>query len=370
MNVESILKTYDVDPVRGFLPAVDPINSLPTDYHAWEQAAAGMGEAPQSVRSVIDALPLLDPSPLLTSQPECHRAMLLLSVLGSSYVHAGDTPAVRIPESISRPWKAVADALGRPMIISHASIVLDNWAVEPDGDLRQPETLRTQTRFAGGADEDWFYLVTVSIEAVGAAILPDIIENRLALDSRNTSQVSRCLEKITDTVEQIRALLNRMEERCRPRVFYDSVRPYLSGWPKDGVIYEGVDDTPRCLFGGSAAQSSLLQSIDAAMGITHEDSRSQPFLLAMRDYMPPQHRAFIDWLEAGSTLREGAGNADASRAYDQAVDALDRFRRDHMAITARYITQQGDSDAQGTGGTEYGTFLRVTRRETRDQRLS
>ena len=369
MSLEDILSRHDVDPIRGFLPATDPIAALPGAFRCWEEAASSFGDDPPAARALIDSLPTLDPTPLLPERAACHRAMLLLSVLGSGYVHADDPPAARIPACISHPWKQVADELGRPMIISHASIVIDNWAIEPGGDLLRPETLRTQARFAGGSDEDWFYLVTVSIEAAGAAVMPTIVNTRLAMEQGDTATVANCLAHVTETVETIRRLLNRMEERCRPRVFYDCVRPYLSGWPGDGVIYEGVDETPQRLFGGSAAQSSLLQSIDAAMGITHEDSRSQPFLQAMRDYMPPPHRAFIEWLESGPTLQRGAEQAGCSRDYDQAMDALDVFRRDHMAITARYITQQGDADAEGTGGTEYGTFLRVTRRETTDQRM-
>ncbi|MEE2908080.1 MAG: hypothetical protein VX527_09655 [Planctomycetota bacterium] len=369
MTTNVVLKRHDVDPVRGFLPHVDPLEQLPESFAAWEQVAAAFGNDPIGTRVAIESMPVLDSEPLFADQGACHRAMLLLSVLGSGYVHAGESPAKSIPACVSIPWQQIAQHLGRPMIISHASIVIDNWAIEPGGDLIRPETLRTHARFAGGQDEDWFYLVTVSIEAAGAAVMPTIVEARLAMEQDTMGTVARCLDHVTETVDTIRTLLNRMEERCRPRVFYDSVRPYLSGWPKEGVIYEGVDDTPQCLFGGSAAQSSLLQAIDAAMGVTHEDNRSRHFLQAMRDYMPPPHRAFIEWLESGPSLQVGAQQANATEAYDRAIDALDQFRRDHMAITARYITQQGDETAEGTGGTEYGTFLRVTRKETTDQRL-
>ena len=369
MSIEAVLLKHDVDPTRGFLPRTNPLERLPAGYEDWERAAAVFGSDPQSARSTIESLPVLDPGPLLVDEDHCHRAMLLLSVLGSGYVHASEPPASTIPACISVPWKQVADQLERPMIISHASIVLDNWAIEDGGNLCDPETLRTHARFAGGEDEDWFYLVTVSIEAEGAAALPSIIEARLGLEHDDASAVPGCLERIVETVEVIRNLLNRMEEHCRPRVFYDHVRPYLSGWPKTGVRYEGVDETPLRLFGGSAAQSSLLQAIDAAMGVRHDDNRTQPFLQAMRDYMPPAHRSFLQWLEAGPTLKEGALQHGLSDAYDKAIEALDLFRRDHMAITSRYITQQGDDSAEGTGGTEYGTFLRVTRKETTDQRI-
>ena len=369
MDVEGILKHHDVDPTRGFLPAIDPPSSLPSAYEPWQKAAGMFMQDQRKARSIIEALPELDPQPLLNNPSTAGAAMLLLSVLGSGHVHAGESSATQVPACISRPWSRVAGALERPMIISHASIVLDNWSIRPGGELERPETLDTLVRFAGGRDEDWFYLVTVSIEAVGARVLPLMIRTRLSLEDGDHTLVLRCLEELAETVEAIRGLLNRMEEYCRPRIFYDHVRPYLSGWPEPGVVYEGVTDQPQRLFGGSAAQSSLLQSIDAAMGITHQDSRSRPFLQAMRDYMPPLHRDFIHWLESGPTLQDGARLAGESARYDEAIKSLDLFRRDHMAITARYITQQGDQQAEGTGGTEYGTFLRVTRKETTDQRL-
>ncbi|MBG84983.1 MAG: hypothetical protein CMJ40_10635 [Phycisphaerae bacterium] len=369
MNTLEVLATHDVDPTRGFLPAIDPIDALPDSHRVWEQTARIFDTGDSNPRESILAMPTLDASGLLDDDGATRRAMLLLSVIGSGYVQCGPLSDHRIPACISLPWKQVSDRLGRPMIVSHASIVLDNWGFLEGDDLTRPETLRTMARFAGGSDEDWFYLVTVSIEAIGASLIPTLVETRLAVDSGDASGVASCLDAVTTIIERIRAMLNRMEERCRPPVFYQSVRPYLSGWPEEGIIYDQVHSKPVRLFGGSAAQSSLLQAIDAAMGITHQDERSAYFLDAMRDYMPPSHRSFIEWFENGTTLRESAITEQARRSYDKAIDALDAFRRDHMAITARYITQQGDPSAQGTGGTEYGTFLRVTRRETTDQRL-
>ena len=369
MDTRRILTTYDVDHSRGFLPAEDPIESLPGKYEPWERVARIFGSDETTPRTIVRAMPTLNASDLLRDDAAVRRAMLLLSVIGSGYVHCGPGTDTTVPACVGIPWRQVAEKLGRPMIISHASIVLDNWAFEEGNDLTRPETLRTMARFAGGADEDWFYLVTVSIEAIGASLLPLIVKTRLEIDRGDLSGITDCLDAVTETIHRIRDMLDRMHERCRPGIFYEFVRPYLSGWPEGGVTYQDVDSTPVRLFGGSAAQSSLLQSIDAAMGITHHDERSSFFLNAMRDYMPPRHRAFIEWIERGGTLRESSVTAESRRSYDNAIEALDAFRRDHMAITARYITQQGNSDAQGTGGTEYGTFLRVTRRETTDQRL-
>ena len=60
-----------------------------------------------------------------------------------------------------------------------------------------------------------------------------------------------------------------MYEHCRADIFYHRVRPFLKGWPDDGIVYEGVNEEPKIFIGGSAAQSSLLQTLDAGLGITH-----------------------------------------------------------------------------------------------------
>ena len=258
------------------------------------------------------------------------------------------------------------------MIISHASIVLHNWRrISVNGPI-EPDNLRTLASFRGGPDEEWFYLVTAAIEAIGAQAIPCIIEAREAVQHDDPSNAARMLERVLETIDAITSMLRRMTERCRPAVFYHRIRPFLTGWPGDGIIYEGVSSEPRALHGGSAAQSSLLQSLDAALGVEHEHPRTSSFLRTMRQYMPPRHRAFVESLETGPSIRAFAReHGDVRDVYDACIDRLDVFRRTHMEITLQYITKQAPStsEARGTGGTDYADFLRRTRKETTDHRL-
>ncbi|MDG2292222.1 MAG: hypothetical protein P8L37_06155, partial [Phycisphaerales bacterium] len=180
------------------------------------------------------------------------------------------------------------------------------------------------------------------------------------------------LHVIAETIADMTMELVRMEERCSHAVFYHRVRPFLTGWAEPGLIYEGVSRDPVVLHGGSAAQSSLLNALDAALDVPHEHPGTRPFLQAMRKYMPPRHRKFIEHLEAGPSVREAsADNANTRAAFDRCIDALVHFRKTHQEITMRYITQQAPSTDQaiGTGGTEYADFLRRTRLETSQRRL-
>ena len=373
-RVEEILERCDVDPVRGFLPATDPLVRMPPRWSAWDRLGTDLPSliAVGEARTAIERLPVLDTDGI-RDESELRRAMLLLSVFGNTYVFCEPASALRLPAGLCRAWNDIATRLERPMIIAHASIVLHNWRrIDPSGPI-VAENLRTLQCFRGGPDEEWFYLLTAEIEAVGAEAIPSLGQIRLAIGQRRYGELHACLERTSETIHSMTRVLERMEERCRHAVFYRRIRPFLSGWPEPGVVYEGVDRQPRILHGGSAAQSSLLNAFDAALSVPHEHPRTQPFLQAMRHYMPPRHRRFLEWLESGTSLRDIVADDHAlSTRYDQCIDSLVRFRRTHQQITMRYITGQApDRDrAVGTGGTEYAEFLRRTRDETSDRRLN
>ena len=367
------LARFDVDPLRGFLPPEDPLVRLPQPWLAWEQLGFDLPEmiATRTARQAIGNLPTLDASSL-GSEQELRRAMLLLSVFGNAFVFSRSEIATRLPACLCLPWNDVAARLDRPMIISHASIVLHNWRrIDATGPIAA-ENLRTLQCFRGGPDEEWFYLLTAEIEATGAAALPALARIRLQLDAHDHDHVGSDLETIASTIDAMTTVLVRMEERCRHDVFYHRIRPFLSGWPEPGIVYEGLENDPITLHGGSAAQSSLLNALDAGLDVPHDHPRTRPFLQAMRHYMPPRHRAFLQWLEKGASLRDIVEHDGglASR-YDACIEQLVRFRRTHQEITIRYITKQAPapSQAMGTGGTEYADFLRRTRIETSDRRL-
>ena len=374
----NLLREYDVDPVRGFLPAADPLEVLPAGFEEWERVGrrvSGLLVAGQ-LRSTLEALPIPEVE-ALRRREELERAMLLLSVFGNAYVWAEEEPASTVPRAIAVPWCWVADELGRPPIISHASIVLRNWRrIDSDGPLNL-DNLETLQLFGGSPDEQWFYLIPAAMEAHGAQALVSIEGARSSVADKRLDALAHELETIGRIVEELTEILRRTPEKCDPYIFYKRVRPYLTGWPEPGIVYEGVSETPVKLAGGSAAQSSLFQAIDAALGISHEHEDSRPFLLAMRGHMPPKHRAFLETLDEGGPLLRAlvmehrSDHRELAKRYDDAVLALDSFRKTHFEMAVRYITRQAPEphEAKGTGGTELGTFLKKTREETKDKLL-
>jgi indoleamine 2,3-dioxygenase len=173
---------------------------------------------------------------------------------------------------------------------------------------------------------------------------------------------------VTSAISAATDALMAIEKWCDHHVFYHRVRPFLAGWPAPGIRFEGVDDRPRILAGGSAAQSSLIQAFDAGLGITHDAPSTSGFLGGMRRFMPAGHRRFLDDLRAGPSVREFAGadrDPEPVEAYDGAVRALTALRHKHIGIAARYVRRfERDDGGKGTGGSDFVHFLRTSKEET------
>jgi len=374
--ITELLKRFSVDQERGFLPNPDPFLALHPQFKVWDELGAAMPSllAKGDFRSAVENLPLIN-ADKFKDNSEVDRAMLLLSMFANAYISCGPDPVKKIPLVLAVPLTEVAKRSGRPPISSHASIVLNNWArINPKGPI-ELENIRTIQNFLGGQDEDWFFLTTVMIEYLGAPAISAILKGLEAAASCDNKNFVDSLENIGEAINNCTNVLDRIPEKCDPHIFYTQIRPFLAGWPEEGIIYEGVSDEPKVYIGGSAAQSSLLQSIDAAMGIFHPHSDSGPFLKKMRKYMPPAHRKFIEYLETQLTLKnyvEQNESCELNDALNRCINTLDGFRKKHMQIVVQYILDQvkNGENVIGTGGTDYVSFLSRTRAETSENLIS
>jgi indoleamine 2,3-dioxygenase len=375
MNVIDIkdLATYQVDSIRGFLPKSDPLKQLPREYEAWEQIALRIPVLLSTgrLRTKLDQLATLDPG-RLEGERQLQRALMLLSFLSSAYVWGGKEPAVAIPNGVASPLWIVAENLGQPPMLTYTSTALYNWSILDKNEPFELSNLAPLQLFLGERDEGWFYLVGPAIEARGASALTAIVEAQIAIADAQIDDLARCLKKIASTLTDMAEILSRIYEKCDPHYFYNRLRPLLAGWKAPGVVYKGVNETPQKFIGASAAQSSLLQAIDAGLSIKHYNKEARLFFLAMRRYMPPRHCSFIEAIEAGPSLREFALNHRQSHPmlcdlYNACIYAVERFRKKHIEIAADYISNQAPmtQEARGTGGSSFVSFLETGRLETR-----
>jgi indoleamine 2,3-dioxygenase len=378
-----------VHPERGFLPAPDPLRELPPGYAAWEDRARDLGRllVAGRARRAIEWMPLLDPAGL-HDEPSLRRAMLLLSFLGHAYVWGGSRPAARLPDVVAVPWAAVAERLGRPPVLSYASYALDNWRrLERDGPLELGNLALLQN-FAGGADEDWFVLVHVAIEAAAAPALGALGPAHEAAATEDVVKLGTQLEAVAGALRRMNGLLARLPEWCDPGVYYRRVRPWIHGWKDhpalaEGVVYDGVErfgGRPQRLRGETGAQSAIVPALDAALGVDHEEDPLRVYLAEMREYQPPAQRAFVAGLEAGPSVRECVTAhrevaPSLARAYDACLAELVGFRTLHLEYAARYVSEQRDAGAAnpvgiGTGGTPFLPYLKKHRDETSARRFA
>lgn len=99
-----------------------------------------------------------------------------------------------------------------------------------------------------------------------------------AVRSHDSAVVTSSLIEFASCIREIGKMLQRMDEQCSPKVFYDEIRPFLAGSKNmvlaglpNGVFYdEGVGRGEwRQFSGGSNAQSSLVQFFDVMLGVEH-----------------------------------------------------------------------------------------------------
>jgi len=359
---------------RGFLPTTDPLKQLPKAFSEWETIAAQLPKLlmTDQCRNRISSLPDF-PIHQLKSSAEHERAMLILSFLGHAFVWGALPHATQIPSNLAKPWCELGNILQRPAVLSYASYALHNWyRLDPKRPVELGNIALLQN-FFGGMDEEWFILIHIDIEAKIAPALQILLSAQDAAANNDLKQLLNDVLKIKTGLFAICETLDRMPEKCDPYIYYNRVRPYIHGWKNNpalpnGLIYDGVDhNQPKFFRGETGAQSTIIPSMDAVLGITHETDDLRVYLQEMRDYMPDEHRAFLSKLEQNKSIRDCVikhqeSHLDLREAYNTCVDLIVRFRMTHLKYAATYIHQQSqhvdNSTAVGTGGTPFMRYLK------------
>ena len=369
------LADFGVSPQTGFLP--ETALSEPSKLNAaWHALADSLPKKSLlgNIRVQIEALPPYQPD--AQTPPEVQ--MRTLSYLGHAYLWGQPETITRLPRSLAQPWVAVADAVGRPAILSYPSYCLFNFRKIDPAKPAFLGNVEIVQNFLGGADEDWFILIHVDIEARAAQALraiPDLLD---AADDGDDSGMKTGLREVRESLLAMNATMNRMPESCDPYIYYTRVRPYIFGTKNnpavpDGVMYEGCfDEKPQLYRGETGAQSGIVPALDALLGVSHEADPLKEYLLEMRGYMVPAHRRFVEAIEENSSLRERVATSpdgELREAYNACVHELFRFRARHLEYAATYIHKQAaqhhNSTAVGTGGTPFMEYLAKHRDETK-----
>lgn len=363
-------------PVRGFLPEIDPVSALPHGYELWDEIGDELPHllASGNARTSLEKLPLMGIDGLddLAHQ---ERAFGLLSVFGHAAVHESwrSASSTSVPKSIAVPWVALARKMNRLPVLAYASHGLNNWRrLNPSGPI-ELGNIAILRNFFGGLDENWFVATHVDIEASASPLICAAIDAQDAVASDDASRLQRSLETIGSTLEKMGRTLDRVRENCDPHIFFNRVQPFMQGMKK--VIYEGVAEfngIPQNHPGGSGAQSTVLPVVDAVLGVRHAPDALLSYLMELRRYMPAEHRELLAKIERRGTVNlyiSNCGNTALLDAYNQCIEALGRFRDQHLKISIDFIQRPAKQQASnrgehGTGGSPFVGYLEKHRKET------
>ncbi|KAJ8605491.1 hypothetical protein CTAYLR_000004 [Chrysophaeum taylorii] len=388
-EARQFLSQYGVSRERGFLlPDCDPLEAFPDERLAgWDRVASllpGLCAAAGVERAVAE-LPPIDPEIIdAASTPALERLNLVVSFLAHALVWFDGGSA--IPPILADPWIRVASRLGRPPILTYYSYNACNWRRL---DRRKGIELGNVCRllnFAGGLDEEWFSMVHVAIEAQAGVAIDACVRARIAARADDDRAVAAALGDLGATLRAMVATLNRMREGCDPYIYNRRVRIPMAGFTE--MPYG--DDERRTYLGETGAQSSVIPAIDAAIGLRCDDvggvdgaDALVPYLVTMRDYMPPRHAALIANLEQDDLdlrafcRRRGGGGGWRKRktasAFDDALSALVDFRALHLGLAHAYVRQwddRTDDQVTGTGGTLFMPYLRAHRDATKQHAIN
>ncbi|XP_033743734.1 indoleamine 2,3-dioxygenase 1-like [Pecten maximus] len=386
LSLKQIEEKFLVSTKTGFLIDCSMVK-FPECWSPFEEIAAHLKQyvEEKSIRRKIEELNghLCIPEDKL--QQLClHK---ILTFLTSGYVWQdgeNDVPK-RLPRCVAVPLTRVSDALGMKPILSYPSMILANWQKK---DMNGPfdfSNLNAMYQTPGGNGAEWFILTHVIIEQRFAPAIKAVIDAmKYSTEGQaDDAALVTALNVIPNVLSEMCETFKKINGGVEPAHFYDNLRIFYTGWGggkeplPEGLIYEGVyEDVPKPMKGGSAAQSTTLQVLDAALGIEHEGEEKE-FLDEVRDYMLKEHSDFCKYMRNESSVRnyvEHCENLDVKMAYNKCINAIQSFRKLHIHKVVQYVTTPSRRENRnmqveairetGTGSTPYLQFLNQINKDT------
>lgn len=351
-RVKYFQDTYDISEKYGFL--VDPNtipDILPRKFSEFRSVVDAIEDLDgQEFRDKVNALVKGKPQKYYTklaqklTTNEKKQIYSLFTFIAQKYVRCmgactQEDQVQKIPYEIGLIWYECAKEFNLPNVTSYSAVILNNCKLDESGKLV------SRHAFSGTSDELHFYKIHMDIEAYGANILNKMFYADLI--SSNKMAMIELLDNVTSSIKGIRTILLTMYAECKPEVFWTNVRIYLGGYTKDNGLPNGLCVTGTDLkfnfVGGSAAQSTLIQSFDIFLGVEHESEHGKKFLLDQRAYMPQKHQNFLSDLASiykGQSLKSMVidyNDEVVLNHYNMAVDALMEFRSSHYKLVHNYV---------------------------------
>jgi indoleamine 2,3-dioxygenase len=350
---------YTPDKIFGFLNASAEVTTLPADYAKIEQVAANLGDLLKdgTLRTAMNtAAPVQIPEGLTHGQYK--RLWTIYAMIASAYVFSiyETQNAAALPVSLASPLYALSQRLGMPPIMNYAAFVENNFRFTGEHDrMPRPEDFEPLFTFSSPQDgtthagEKWFIAVQAAAEKAIAPAITQIPAAQAALLSGDDATVIRALQEITTGLNGMTDIMMRLPERLDPALYERTPLQYVFSFK--GIHFDGVpavQGVPQIWRGESGGQSAVPRVLAAFLGIEQEPVD----MTALGEYMDPGHRAFVARLKTGPSVKSMLEQRPAlTAAYNDTIQALGHFRRNHGQIARQYVGP--DAFAPGPSGSHY-----------------
>lgn len=280
---------------RGFVPTEAPLQTLNSDFAAWDQLASELPSLYRdlSLRRRVEALPELDASDRRLDDRELLRATALLAIVAHAYFAVEPRPVQTLPPSLQRPWQVLRARLERSQeVLTYTDLIVYNWRVlDPD----QPEPLRVENLdllfpTIGNREERVFYLTQLEILARATGVVRAIVEAQDAVLRDDPEAVERALAEIIESLDRIvsESLLKinpnpYSEHHVDPVVWAKTVAPLA-------VPLHAGDQGP------SGTSSPIFSALDLFFGRSKNASFLGREIVELRRHYPLFWRQFLDAL--------------------------------------------------------------------------
>jgi indoleamine 2,3-dioxygenase len=358
MNAEEY---WAVTPEVGFLPNRPPAQILSGSRAAEElQTAAALASRLWELddADLASMLPRGAPqglADLLAADAEVAELGFRSYVfIATALIHRGLLEDRTIPRCVAEGLAALCQNLDRPCGLTYSSYVLSNAnsRVPPKSD---PDNIDVALTFTGTRDEAWFIACHLSVESVGGEVVAELESIPRALTSHDNEGVAEHFLAIASALEWATQAIKRIPDGLDPAVFQTRIRGNLFGFSDVKLTPSG----PSLSYTGeTGAQSGVIKAVDAAFGISHSASMSRQ-LDRFLSCAPPPHQSFIQRMHLlGRDLAAvSTTGSEWKGAYKTALEALLAFRQAHRTIVSSYLAGSTTSEALGTGGTRFHSWL-------------
>lgn len=374
-NIE-VQNKWTAEAGRGFLPDLDPLDTLPAEFGLIDHAASNLGSLIRNgeLRPLVATLQPIDVRSI-TDRRTLNALWRDYSMLASAYVFGrADEPDLHsIPVGIARPMYDLAARFDWPQILNYQAYVLDNFRIKnkslPPDKRYEPENLEPIRTFSDADDpehegEKWFINLHHAAEYQAGKAIANLEPAQVAAGEGNEEVVMQTCVDIAASTQEMTRLIARMPERLVAKgqnEYSQTTRRFV--FPFEGVVFEGVEElgeVPQHLAGETGGQSPFPRALGAFLGIQIPSSDME----MLAQHMHPDHKDFVDRLKMGCDVRQfvldrEAVNTPLTEAYNQAVLGLAGFRHSHKKDLAEpYLTHvDGVGGTRGTGTTPFNHYL-------------